>query len=345
VRQGVNPGLEDNGLGGLRRHRVIVPVYIPKLSGYFEHALEVLTLCLESLRLTSEGKASVTLVANGCAPEVVAGLQRQHDCGWVDQLLLNRDNRGKVDAVASVARGAFEELITISDCDVLFKQGWLEAIDEIFETFPECGFASPAPNPGLAWYHTSSTILAALVRGEVRLEKVVPDADLDSFANSIGWPGVFGPSQRRSQIVLRRNGASACVGAGHFICTIRKEVVPAVPPDPCGRHVHGAEDRWLDQPPDALGFWRLSTTRAYAYHMGNVPEPWMYRELKECRRSTPSAIKTPRAVPAAKRTWPTILPARPRRWMTRLIRAAFTTFARFETTRRKSLAEESRAAD
>jgi len=233
-------------------------------------------------------------------------------------------------------------LLTISDCDVLFRQGWIEGVEEIFVVFPECGFASAAPNPSLAWYHTSATMLAALVRGEVCMEKAVPDIDLDRFANSIGWPEIFDSSQRRSQIVLRRDGAAACVGAGHFICTIRKEVVPAIPREACRRHLLGAEEHWLDKPPDALGFWRLATTRAYAYHMGNVPEPWMYREIEECRHFTPSAPRPPRALPAAKRTWPTIFPERPKRWMLRLIRAAISILARFETARTKPPAEATR---
>jgi len=341
VRVGVNPGCKEPAIG-FHSHRVIVPVYIPVRSGYFEHALEVLKLCLESLRLTCEGRASVTLVANGCMPEVVRELESQS--GWVDQIVWNRHNRGKVDAVVSAARGAFEDLVTVSDCDVLFRQGWLEAVEAIFEAFPECGFASPAPNPGLAWYQTSSTILAAILRGEVRLEKAVPDADLDRFAGSIGWPDVFAPSQRRSQIVVRRDGASACVGAGHFICTFRKQVVPAMPPEPCGRHMKGAEDRWLDQPPDALGMWRLSTTRAYAYHMGNVPEPWMYSEIEQCRRGAGGECARPAAISQPKRSWPTILPPRPRRLIARLVREAFTILDRFETRRREDLQRETRSA-
>ena len=43
-------------------------------------------------------------------------------------------------------RGSFEKLITISDCDVLFKRGWLEAVEDTFHSFPESGFVSPMPD-------------------------------------------------------------------------------------------------------------------------------------------------------------------------------------------------------
>ena len=37
----------------VRRHRVILPVYIPRLTGYFKDAIEILSLCLTSLRVTA----------------------------------------------------------------------------------------------------------------------------------------------------------------------------------------------------------------------------------------------------------------------------------------------------
>ena len=41
MRVGKNPE-NDAGLNGYGLHRVIIPVYIPQLAGYFEHSLEVL---------------------------------------------------------------------------------------------------------------------------------------------------------------------------------------------------------------------------------------------------------------------------------------------------------------
>lgn len=320
MRDGMNPVKENPHLNGFPRHRIVVPVYIPTLDGYFSNSLEILKLCLESLRITTAGRASITIVSNSSSQEIIDELHRCYQEGWIDQLLLNQSNRGKVDAVVSVARGAFEELITVSDCDVLFKAGWLEAVEKLFYTFPECGFASPVPAPAGMWQHTSATLLGGLVRRELSFEKVVPEEDLDRFARSIGRLDLYKPEHRKAQLVAKRNGTTACVGCGHFICTIRKEIVGAIPKQP-SLNAYGAEGPWIDMPPDKLGLWRLSTTQAYAYHMGNVSEPWMYDELEECVRAmNESTVATREELPAVRRSWASALPWRLRDSLVRAVR-------------------------
>jgi hypothetical protein len=309
MREGMCPAREAAPLRDYPRHRVIIPVYIPNLEGYFARSLDVLKLHLESLRLTAGGKAGITIVSNDCAPEVLHELERQYREGWIDQLLLNRTNRGKVDAVVSVARGCFEPLITISDCDILFKPGWLEAIDQTFCDFPECGFASPFPNPVMSWRHTSATLLAGWARGELRSAKVVPDEDMDAFARSVGTPDFFKAKHRKAQIVLRRNGATAVVGAGHFVFTMRREALRGMPLGPALTAISPESDeRWLDLPPDRLGYWRLALPSGHVYHIGNTPEPWMYDELERYRGETVAASGAPRDLPAARRHWTSCLP-------------------------------------
>ena len=322
MRNGHNPAKANPELPSYARHRIIIPVYIPSLDGYFESSLSTLKLCLESLRLTTTGKASITVVSNGSTPQVVEQLEKYYHEGWVDQLLLSRNNRGKVDAVVSVARGAFEKLITISDCDVLFKSGWLEAVEDTFHNFPECGFVSPMPTPNTAWRHTSATILGGLVRRELALEKIVPDEDLDRFAHSVGNPNLFQPKHRQAQLIVRRNGATACIGCGHFAFTIRREVVKGMPTHPSQMAIEGnSEELWLDVPSDKVGLWRLATTKAYVYHMGNVAESWMYEELEQCR---PRAEKHPNGngeLLPARQNWTSRLPWRTRQVLVRVIAA------------------------
>src|SRR5947209_19931988 len=118
MRQGERPVETKAMLPAFPSHRVIIPVYIPNIEGYYKEALEILTLCLESLHCTAGVRTCVTVVSNNASKEVLAQLQRYYDAGSVDQIVMNRCNRGKVDAVLSVARGAFEDFITISDCDV-----------------------------------------------------------------------------------------------------------------------------------------------------------------------------------------------------------------------------------
>ncbi len=320
MRLGMNPAKANPQLTGYARHRVIIPVYIPSQEGYFSQSLEVLRLCLQSLRQTIGDKAAVTLVSNGSMPAVLAELERQYAAGWIDQLVINQTNRGKVDAVVTVARGAFEELLTVADCDVLFRPGWLAAVEALFAHFPECGFVAPVPNPLLLWHHTSATVLGALLKRELHFAPVIEDADWRRFTRSIGRADLATGIHCRSQMTVRRGRVTACVGAGHFVFTMRKAVVAAMPQEPSLSAVAGdSELRWLDMPPDAAGFWRLATPHAYAYHLGNQVEPWMYDEL---RATVPGSAVAAASVPLppTRLPWPSRWPWRLRRALVRLLR-------------------------
>ncbi|NOT60256.1 MAG: glycosyltransferase family 2 protein [Acidobacteria bacterium] len=287
MRVGKNPASTFDTLASHRRHRILVPVYIPHTNEYFADALEILQLCLRSLRATINKQAgneqvAVTLIANGCCDEALQVLETEFAAGWLDQLCVNQTNRGKVDAIISVARGSFEPLLTFADADVLFHPGWLQKVEAVFAHFPDCGFVSPMPNPTKHWYNSSATLWAAKLRGELRRAKVVSDAALDAFAQSIGNPAYFPAEVRQSQWIVERNGQQAVVGAGHFVCTLRREVLAAMPKHAALKgYDSNADQRWLDQPPDALGFWRLATTEALVAHLGNVAEPWMHERLAD----------------------------------------------------------------
>lgn len=319
MRDGMNPA-KHSTLTAFKRHRVIVPVYIPSAEGYFKHAAEVLHLCLESLSLTTRGRASITVVANGCAPDIVADLRARFAAGQIHQLVLNRRNWGKIDAALSMLRGRFEDLLTVTDADVLFQPGWLDEIEGVFRAFPECGLVTPSPNPSLAFAHTTSTLLSAWCNRELRYEGVIPEGDLDRFASSIGRPDYLQPMQRRVQLTVARGGQTACIGGGHFVFTMRREVAWRLPAEPSATALKPfGESKWFDDPPDAMGFWRLSTARAYAYHMGNVPEDWMQTALDACRgrdvAPPPHETPLPALAPSA---WRRI----PLAWRQRLVGAA-----------------------
>jgi hypothetical protein len=217
----------------------------------------------------------VSLVINGACPECRALVERESGGGWIDRTVFNSVNVGRVNAMVAEARSAHEALITLADADALFREGWLQAVEQLFAAFPECGFAAPLPHPVMYRRHALSTLFGAWVGGLLSEAKVVDDADLDRFARSTANPDCFGPVDRASQVIVRRNGYTACVGAGHFVCTLRYEAVRTLRPMPTPQIMGPPANERLDLPPDMYGFWRLSTTKAYVDHMGNVPEPWM----------------------------------------------------------------------
>jgi hypothetical protein len=308
MRLGKNPAKNAPSLPGYGRHRLIVPVYFPPDDPYYTQAVPVLRLCLTSLRETTQERASLTVISNGCADVVVAELQQRQAEGSIDQLILNSCNRGRVDALLAAARGAFEDLITVTDCDVLFKHGWLEATEAILERFPECGVVTPHPLPNLAWYHTSATVLGALVRSELGTDRVVPSTDLDRFARSVGNATLFTDAHRSRQLIVKRGDTIACVGASHFVATFRREVIRALPhaPQLLALGHPGRDGQWLDAPVDRAGFWRLATPRAFVHHMGNTLEQWMVDEADGNGAGGDSS--TYRIIPAPRRAWVSRLP-------------------------------------
>lgn len=311
MRIGINPVRDNTLLNTYGRHRVIISVYIPNFEGYFENALEILKLSLESLRITASGKASITIISNGSCPSVIEELKRHYENGWIDQLLINHVTRGKVNATVSVARGSFEELITISDGDVFFKAGWLEAVEQIFESFPECGYASPFFSPNGIWCYTSATLLGALTRRELAFAEVINKEELGRFAQSIGRPDMYTDEDLQKQLIVRRNGVMAGVGCGHFCFTIRRELLPCMPKKPSSEAMGGtSEIDWFDIPPDKHGFWRLSTTKAFVYHMGNIPELWHYDELERLSQNPGIPIPRPEKLADKKIHWTAVLPWR-----------------------------------
>jgi len=265
---------------------MVVPVYIPGDDvpdelGYFADAVRILELCLDSLALTSGAETRVTVVANGCRSEVVDVLSARQRAGSIDQLVVSHDNLGKVDGFLVGARGSWEPVVVVSDADVLWRPGWPRALTEILAAFPECGVVGAAPLPNLAAYATSATVLEATARRVIGRRTVVDPDDLDRFARSVGNATLF-DRYREDQLVVQRSGVTALVGAGHFACGFRRAALDDVGPGPC----LGLEKESLDYPLDRAGWWRLATTRAFAWHMGNVVEPWMEEELDALRSAS-----------------------------------------------------------
>jgi hypothetical protein len=329
MRVGANPAKTDPSVvRPYGKHRVIIPVYIPHQDGYFQRALEVVRLSLESLHLSGSGMA-VSVVSNGCDAAVVRELTRLREIGWIEQLVLERHNRGKINALLSVARGAHEPFLTLADADILYFRGWQESVAGLFRAFPECGIISPLAIPKPNCRHASAAFTGAWLRRELRFESAMTLEHLQRHAQTMGKEFVY-ELNRQGQFVVRRGDALAVVGAPHMILTLRREVVETFPAAPVMKF-DKAEENTIDTPPDMAGYWRLSLPGAKAAHMGNVPDEWIYEKMEELRREAGSTLQnTPQStpdlstpfaeIPAARRHWSGRLPWRWRRALARRLR-------------------------
>lgn len=317
MRVGVNPAKLDIDLGHPFTHRVLIPIYIPSLTEYHEHSLEVLEMCLLSLVRTVHDQTAISLINNNSCAEVSQFLEafaREHAA--VDQLVVNHRNTGKVDALFNLIRGCYEPLISISDADVLFVEGWQEECENAFVHYPELGFVCPTPIPDNHFYFTASSWYWAWKKGANRMQNIPEPQDLERFATSIGKSG------EQLEELMRRNqqkmfyqygsGPELVLGAGHFVACIRREALWSAPHELSGKRILGnSELRFIDQPVDQLGLVRASLPKARAFHMGNVPEPWMREEMPKAD-SKPTAVAIPALQKAKGSYW----------WRRKLIRWA-----------------------
>ena len=281
MRTGSNPEKTAKKIGLKTNHRVIVVVFIPELTGYYKNSQDVFKLCLKSLITANKGGYAITVVNNGSCREVHDFISNYSE-GEIDTIIHHSYNIGKIDAMIGAARGAREELITLTDSDILFIKNWDCATRDIFSAFKKAGSVSPIPFRHGLFYGTSSTLKEILL-GRLKFSyEVIPDnfEDQNKYLTSINWNNE--KSNKNKWPVIRKNKIKAIVGSGHQVLTIKRNVLfKTVPLIPSLTLVGGnSEYRYVDEPIDKAGLMRLSTFNNYAYHMGNNLEPWMNNKLE-----------------------------------------------------------------
>lgn len=276
MRIGSNPNVNKSIRVHDASHRVIIPIYIPNNEGYFKDSFTVLKVCIESLLLTINNDTAVSLISNGSSDAVNSYLNDLYHSGKVDRVIFNKDNVGKMNAIIAETRASFETFITYSDADVFFDKGWLQQTYQMFKDIPQAGFVSMNPTPK-NYSHADSTIVAnfrQLLFHKKKVKDVCQFDDLLHFHSSVGRNIQFTEQMFDATLLCVNNMKPYIIGAGHFCCTIRKSpTLPYVPEEKSYIGVSGgSESVYLDVPFDKTGLWRLSSPKAYVWHMGNVLE-------------------------------------------------------------------------
>ena len=118
---------------------VCIPIHIPTDQGYYQDALPVLQLCLESLRASTkvvggqEKKIDLMVLLQGCIPEVKQYVQNDIQPEFIIETPYNL---GKVLSVKLMAMSAPGNYICFADPDTYFYPGWLEAQLTLLAEFP-----------------------------------------------------------------------------------------------------------------------------------------------------------------------------------------------------------------
>ena len=282
MRVGMNPQKQSKKIQLKCQHRLIIVVFIPSLDGYYKNVLEVFKLCLDSAITTTNSNCAITVVNNASCIEVAQYLNAKLEEGTLDTVVHHQENIGKIDALIGAARASREPIITVSDVDILFKQGWQVEIEKVFANIKNVASMSPIPCRNFKNYETSST-LSKILFNKVKFKyQSIPENHIahNKFLESFHWE--LETDENIKWPVIEFNGVKAIVGSGHQILSMRRELFfTTVPKEPSLVLVgNNSEFLYCDQPINISGGMRLTTYNNYAYHMGNTVEDWM-RDLQE----------------------------------------------------------------
>jgi len=245
-------------------------VHIPTLEGYWEESLEVLKLCLQSMRSSTRVPFDLMVFDNGSCEMVLNYLEELKKSGFIQYLILSERNLGKVGAWNFLFQAAPGEIVSYCDSDVFFLDGWLEASLEILDHFPKAGIVTALPIAGGDLTTQRTAQLASQDPEVITITGLlIPDDYIKAVVKSLGkGEEEFKNRQiNRKDVLISKDGVEAYATASHFQFTTKKSLLtqlfPAISDVPLGGDVQ-FEDEMVEK-----GYMRLSTTDYLVHHMGN----------------------------------------------------------------------------
>jgi glycosyltransferase involved in cell wall biosynthesis len=274
MRIGQNPAKFVNQVAQPERITAAVLNYIPFQSGFYAHTLDVLKVCLGSLRETADLPFDLLVFDNGSCPEVQDYLLAEQRAGNIQYLLLSDKNLGKGGAWNFILSGAPGEIIAYADADVLFYKGWLSRSVELLETFPNVGMVTSRPFRTKPEFYTR-TLAWAESDPEATLERgqFIPWEVYLSFERSLGIPEETARQTYAStqDVRLTYKGVSAMAGGSHWHFLAYKKLLQQFLPFEMNRPM--GQVRQLDQRMNEAGYLRLMPVDALSQNMSNqVPD-------------------------------------------------------------------------
>lgn len=285
MRKGKNPAKlkGNNEVKSKAFHQVIVPVYLPLLEGYYKEGLDILKLCVESVYLTVHDKTLITVVNNGSCKKVRHYLNYCLEEEIIHEVI-HTSAIGKINAIAKGLSGHNFELVTITDADVLFTNGWQKAVYEIYENFPKAGMVCTTPLFYRIRNGTEMIFWDNLFNKELKFREVKSPEDQEYFMKSIEGLQRLNKFNKTNFLCLK-NKYEVVLGAGHFCSTYRPEVLKKKSSNHENVKMSPKSMRdFLDDPVIKHGLWKLSTSENFTYHMGNTLEQWMKEKFNSIKR-------------------------------------------------------------
>ncbi len=263
-------------------HRVIIPLYIPEEEGYYKDSFKIFKTCLFSVLKTAVSPLKISVISNGSCSVINKKLFNLHEQNYIDELIIEKENIGKVNSMLKSLRTAQERLITITDADVLFLNGWENEVLNVFNSFPRAGVVCPVPVFRTHLSLTGNIWMRYLFSKKLRFLPVKNPEAMTKFANSIGWSWLNDKYKDVIGTLKAKNGNVAVLGGSHFVATYKQEVFTELPKSNSEYKLGGdSEYLYNDEIVLKMGGYRLSTYDNYAYHLGNTFEDWMQQSFDE----------------------------------------------------------------
>jgi hypothetical protein len=260
-------------------HRIVMPVYIPNLEGYFKESFEVLKLSLKSLYTTIHEKSKISVVSNGSCKEVNVFLHEELEEKRIDELLIVKAGIGKINSIFMLINNVKEKLVTLADADVLFTSGWQSSVEQLYIDYPKTGMVCPFSYSKGFRELTSNVYFDNLFNKNIKINEIKNPEALKHFAKSIDNEKFYNDTHLKYGITYQEKGKSrALIGAGHFVATFKREVFQHFKFKSNLKKMASGEGQYIDMPPVEAGLWRLSTDQNFVYHMGNTLTP-LYTDL------------------------------------------------------------------
>lgn len=265
-------------------HRVIIPLYIPEEYNYYKDAFKIFEYCLKSIHKTSFSNIKISVISDGSCNSINAKLLQFQEENYIDELIIEKENIGKINSILKVLRTTQERLITITDADVLFDNNWEKEVLEVFKEFPKAGSVSPVPIYRTHFRLTSNIWFDNLFSSRLKFRKVLDPESMTLFAKSIGWSWLDLKYKDVIATLKNKNDKIAVLGSSHFVCTYKREVFSKIPKNDTIYKLGGdSEYLYTDLPVLKMGGYRLATYGNHAFHLGNVLEDWMEKKFNDLK--------------------------------------------------------------
>ena len=156
MRKGQNPAKFVKDVARPERITAALLNYIPFLSGFYADQLEVLKVCLDSIRESADLPYDLLVFDNASCEEARQYLLDEHQAGKIQFLILSEKNLGKGGAWNMILAGSPGEIIAYTDSDAYFYPGWLSRSVQLLETFPKVGMVTARPFRTKEEFYTST---------------------------------------------------------------------------------------------------------------------------------------------------------------------------------------------